>query len=85
MYIAIGVYGDGRPEARVAFETLEAALRKLQDWVEADEIDDEPMFRRYALELDPPLAPKHGDDEGEADDDDDDDAARGMPPLRLWN
>ena len=60
-YVAMGVYPDNRPDARVEFPTLGAALAKLRDWVEADEIDDNgPMFCRYMLVVDPPIpSPDH--------------------------
>jgi hypothetical protein len=61
MYTAIGTYPDGR-EAALEFDTLDAAMRKIRDWAEADEMEAEEnrkggvcgilgevMFIRYTL------------------------------------
>ncbi len=54
MYTLIGINHD-RTESLLEFPTLDEALQKLKELVEADEIDidDGPMFVRYALEYDP--------------------------------
>ena len=63
-YYAVGVYRLPRPpgqeRASLPFPTLEAALAKVRDWVEADEIDDDedaPMFSEYVITLTPPPEP----------------------------
>ena len=63
-YYAVGVYRLPRPfgqeRAYLPFPTLEAALSKVKDWVEADEIDDDedaPMFAEYLITLTPPPEP----------------------------
>jgi hypothetical protein len=60
MYIVHGIYSDhksenrGKPPAELKFETLDEAMRKLRDWVEADEIDtDGPMFIEYGIRIEP--------------------------------
>lgn len=57
MYAAIGTYRVKAGEARLDFDTLDAALSKIRDWIEADEIDtdeDAPMFSRYSIVVNPP-------------------------------
>jgi hypothetical protein len=57
MYAAIGTYRLKAGEARLDFDTLDAALSKIRDWIEADEIDtdeDAPMFSRYSIVVNPP-------------------------------
>lgn len=66
MYTVIGVYPNGR-EAILEYQTLDEALQKIRDLVEADEMEassgneQEVMFMRYALEvpaiMPPPVAP----------------------------
>jgi len=59
-YIVVGFYTDrkpehrGKPPAELPYPTLDAAMAKLRDLVEADEIDtDGPMFVGYAIRMDP--------------------------------
>jgi hypothetical protein len=65
MYTVIGTYPDGR-EAKLEYQTLDEAMQKIRDLAEADEIDDEPMFVRYALQTPtsssaaPPAPPSSG-------------------------
>ena len=57
MYAAVGTYRLKPAEARLDFATLDEALQKLRDWIEADEIDtdeDAPMFKRYSIVVNPP-------------------------------
>ena len=64
-YYAVGVYNPAHParrgeEAWLEFATLDEALSKVKDWIEADDIDedeDAPMFVRYAIARDPPPQP----------------------------
>jgi hypothetical protein len=61
MYIVLGFYGDHgpgrprhRPPAELSYATLDEAMQKLRDLVEADEIDDNgPMFTEYGIRIDP--------------------------------
>lgn len=65
MYIVIGTRPDGREE-HLRYETLDEAMQKVRDLVEADELDapeNGTMFVRYAIELDPPLNIHADDDE----------------------
>jgi len=54
-YTAIGTYPPQSPhptygpQAVLEYATLDEALQKIRDWAEADEIDTEPHFVRYAL------------------------------------
>ncbi len=58
MYIAAGTYRNRvGEEARLEFATLDEAMGKLRDWIEADEIDDDPdapMFSHYTILVNPP-------------------------------
>ena len=57
MYAAIGTYRLKAGEARLDYATLDEALQKVRDWIEADEIDqdeDAPMFSRYSILVNPP-------------------------------
>ena len=57
MYAAVGTYRLKPGEARLDFATLDEALTKIKDWIEADEIDedeDAPMFSRYSILVNPP-------------------------------
>jgi hypothetical protein len=73
MYIVIGTRPDGR-QARLEYDTLDEAMQKVRDLIEADELDapvNGPMFVRYAIELDPPLR-MDGEEEHVEDEDDGD-------------
>jgi len=66
MYIVLGFKDDGSEPAELSYATLDEAMQKLRDLVEADEIDsDGPMFTEYGIRIDP-LPRRHGED---ADDD----------------
>jgi alkanesulfonate monooxygenase SsuD/methylene tetrahydromethanopterin reductase-like flavin-dependent oxidoreductase (luciferase family) len=97
-YIVVGFYADrkpehrGKPPAELPYDTLDEAMRKLRDLVEADEIDtDGPMFAGYAIRMDPLPRAEWDTDEYRAEeaaanggDDDDDDViaqiGRGIAP-----
>lgn len=67
MYAAVGTYRLKAGEARLDFDTLDAAMAKLRDWIEADEIDDDedaPMFKRYSILVNPPPQPKQDPPQG---------------------
>ena len=55
MYTVIGTRPDGN-ESLLEYRTLDEAMQKLRDLIEADEMDDPasggdgPMFIRYAIE-----------------------------------
>lgn len=78
MYIVTGTYTRNGTNAVLKYETLDEALQKLRDLVEADEIDDQgPMFREYGLRLEPlPL-------EGESLHEEPEPKFAGAPRLRL--
>jgi hypothetical protein len=91
-YIAVGVYPGSRADARLPFPTLEAALQKLRDWVEADEIDDDgPMFCSYGIDIDPPIPSPHHEHDDEEESEDAGEADKGpvtwqaLGPFRLPN
>lgn len=55
-----------RPPAELSYPTLDEAMQKLRDWVEADEIDsDGPMFVEYGIRLEP-LPRRHGEEDDRA-------------------
>ena len=86
MYIVAGIYppptvGQGRAHAELRYTTLDEAMQKLRDWIEADELDcatggDGPMFIEYALRIDLPLKSPHQPADQDTD-------TRTWPPLRL--
>lgn len=67
MYVACGTYRLKPGEARLEFPTLDEALQKVRDWIEADEIDDDedaPMFKRYSILVNPPPQAKQDPSQG---------------------
>lgn len=54
MYHVFGIDHRGNESDRLEYESLDAALQKVRDLIEADEIDDNgPMFRSYGMAIHP--------------------------------
>lgn len=54
MYQVFGIDHRGNESDRLEYESLDAALQKVRDLIEADEIDDNgPMFRSYGMAIHP--------------------------------
>jgi len=67
MYQVFGIDHRGRESERLEYESLDEALQKVRDLIEADEIDNNgPMFRSYGMAIHPmPQGPST--EEGEAE------------------
>lgn len=62
-YIVLGIRPDGSEPARLRYATLDEAMQKIRDLVEADEIDDDgAMFCEYGIVMDPAPKTKHARD-----------------------
>jgi len=73
MYIVLGFKDDGSEPAELSYATLDEAMQKLRDLVEADEIDsDGPMFTEYGIRIEPlPVGARQEEE------------TRELPPLPL--